>query len=308
MEVFTESDWYTFGQICGKLDAVTGHPRLLRSMGFGDPDYEYSAAQVVDSVLYDDSRLIGEVIQHFDIDLWYQQKSPDKYQRIFVDSTVAAADFWTEGQLRLFVSHLSSNKARMSALKADLARWGISAFVAHEDIEPSREWMDEVEAGLETMEVMLVVVEPGFKESDWCPQEVGFALGRKIDILPLRAGLDPFGFFGKFQGIQIKGKLPKDVANEIVRLLLKKPKHRDRLIQCIGKAFSGLQSNHKTEALETLESWSVVTETQMRALLESSSLSEYERQRLKALINRVGAFKSTQPEPTPTIDENDVPF
>ena len=69
VEVFTESDWYTFGQICGKLDSVTGHPRLLRSMGFGDPDYEYSAAQVVDSVLYDDSRLIGEVIQHFDIDL-----------------------------------------------------------------------------------------------------------------------------------------------------------------------------------------------------------------------------------------------
>ena len=83
------------------------------------------------------------------------------------------------------------------------------AFIAHEDIEASKEWRDEVEAGLETMEVLVAVVEPGFKESDWCAQEVGYALGRKIDIIPLRAGLDPFGFFGKYQGIQIKGKYPE---------------------------------------------------------------------------------------------------
>jgi hypothetical protein len=196
----------------------------------------------------------------------------------------------------------------MSALKADLAHWGISAFVAHEDIEPAREWMTEVEAGLQTMEVMAAVVEPGFRESDWCPQEVGFALGRKIDIITLRAGLDPYGFFGKFQGIQIKGKLAKDVANEIVRLLLKKPKHRDRLLQCIGRAFPRLQSNQKTEAFELLDSWSVVTDSQIRSLLESSSLSEYERRKLQALITRVEAFKSTAPEPAPTSDENDVPF
>lgn len=308
VEVFTEGDWYTLGQITGKLNVITEHPRLFRSMSFGDADYESCAAQVLDVIFADDSPLIAEVIDHFDIDLWYQQKSPEKYQRIFFDSAVAVADFWAEGQLRLFLSHLSSNKVRMSALKADLAHWGISAFVAHEDIEPSREWMDEVEAGLQTMEVMAVVVEPGFKESDWCPQEVGFALGRKIDIIPLRAGLDPYGFFGKLQGIQIKGKLPKDVAKEIVRLLLKKPKHRDRLLQCIGRAFPGLQYKQKTEAFELLDSWSVATDTQIRSLLESSSLSAYERQKLKALITRVEAFKPTAPEPPPTSDENDVPF
>jgi hypothetical protein len=43
--------------------------------------------------------------------------------------------------------------------------------------------MNEVEAGLETMEVLIAEVEPGFKESDWCAQEVGFALGRHIDVM-----------------------------------------------------------------------------------------------------------------------------
>src|SRR3990167_623752 len=140
----------------------------------------------------------------------------------------------------------------MSAMKLGLANWGISAFIAHEDIEASREWRDEVEAGLESMQVLVAVVEPGFKESDWCVQEVGYALGRKIDIIPLCVGLDPFGFFGKYQGIQVKGKKPDKVASEIVQTLLKKPQHRNMLLQSMSKAFAMLQSKNKTELITIL--------------------------------------------------------
>jgi len=51
-------------------------------------------------------------------------------------------------------------------MKFALTPWGISSFVAHEDIQALREWRDDVEAGLETMQVMVSVVQPGFKESD----------------------------------------------------------------------------------------------------------------------------------------------
>jgi hypothetical protein len=306
VESFTESDWYAVGQLTGKLNVITEHPRLFRSLGFGDPDYEYCVAEVLNTIFSDEPNLINDVIDHFDVDLWYQQKDPEKYRRVFQDAAIASADFWTDGQLKLFVSHLSSNKERMSAMKAELAHWGVCAFIAHEDIEPSREWMNEVEAGLETMEVLTAVVEPGFKESDWCAQEVGFALGRKIDIIPLRSGLDPFGFFGKYQGIQIKGKYPKEVSIEIIRLLLKKPKHRDRLLQCMPKAFSGLQSEQKIEAFELLDSWSVATDSQIRSLLEASGLSDYERQKFKGLIARVDAFRPTASEPA--AKEDDIPF
>lgn len=306
IESFTEGDWYTLGQITGNLNFITDHPRLFRSLSFGDDDYDYCVAQVLDFIFSEDPNMIGEVIDHFDIDLWYQQKDPVKFQKVFAETKVAAADFWAEGQLKVFISHLSSNKERMSAMKAELAHWGISAFIAHEDIEPSREWMNEVEAGLETMEVLIAVVEPGFKESDWCAQEVGFALGRHIDVIPLRAGLDPFGFFGKFQGVQIKGRVPTDVASEIVRLLLKKPKHRDKLLRAMGKAFRGLQSKQKAAAFELLDSWSVATDSQIKALLENSSLSDFERESLKGLISRVEAFKPQEPEQS-TIDD-DIPF
>lgn len=306
LDSFSEGDWYTLGQLTGKLDIITGHSRLFRSLSFGDGDYEYCVAEVLDAIFSSDSSLISDVIDHFDVDLWFQQKDPEKYQRVFADARTASADFWKEGYLKLFVSHLSDNKKRMSAMKSNLSNWGISAFIAHEDIEASREWMNEVEAGLQTMEVLAAVVEPGFKESDWCAQEVGYALGRSIDIIPLRAGLDPFGFFGKFQGIQIKGKIPEDVANEITHLLLKKPKHRRRLLECMGRSFSTLQSAQKTKLIDLLDSWSIVTDDQMKSILESSSLSEYERNKLKNLIARAGAF--AVPEPAKIPVEDDIPF
>ena len=305
-ESFSESDWYALGQLTGQLDKVTKHSRLLRSLSFGDDDYGLCVAEILGSIFSENVEAIGEVIDHFDIDLWYQQKSPEKYQTLFVAHAVRAADFWVSGYLKMFVSHLSSNRSRMSALKACLSNWGISAFIAHEDIQASREWRDEVEAGLETMDVLAAVVEPGFKESDWCAQEVGYALGRKVDIIQLRAGLDPFGFFGKYQGIQIKGKSPENVANEIAQVLLKKPQHRDRVLQSMTKAFSTLNSDKKIALINILDHWSIVTDVQLKSVLEQASVSAYERELLKNLIARVGAFQISTPKAQDFDDE--IPF
>lgn len=308
VESFSERDWFTLGQITGKLKLLTEHTRLFRAMSFGDEDYEYCAAEVVDTIFTADSSLIEEVIDHFDIDLWYEQKDPQKYRRVFVPSATPSADFWTNGYLRLFVSHLSSNKSRMSAMKARLAQWGVCAFIAHEDIEPSREWMHEVEAGLATMDILAALVEPGFRESEWCPQEVGYALGRKIDVIPLRGGLDPFGFFGKYQGIQVKGKYPEQVADEIVQLLLRKPKFRRQLLLGMSKAMALLETSPKIEMVQLLDSWETVTDEQLKGILESVSLSASERKSLRNLIARVDAFATPEQAIQDTSDDDNLPF
>lgn len=305
VENFVSSDWMTMGQVTGMMHTVTSHPRLLRALGFNDDDYEFAAAEVINDLLAD-SGAVQDVVDHFDIDLWYRQKDPEKYQRVFGSSTVKAADFWLPGYFRAFISHISANKARMSAMKSTLAHWGISAFVAHEDIQASREWRDEVEAGLDSMQVLIAVVQPGFKESDWCAQEVGYALGKKIDIIPLRAGLDPFGFFGKFQGIQVKGMKPEAAALEIVITLLRKPQHRDELLRSMSTAFASLQSERKVKQFGLLDTWAITSDQQLRVLLEQSALSDYEKRELKNLIARVAAFTTAAPLPPDDVD--DIPF
>lgn len=307
-ESFSESDWHALGQLTGQLILISKHPRLFKALSFGDDDYGICAAEVLDLVFNANESAIGEVIDHFDIDLWYQQKSPEKYQRLFSSVALSKADFWKNGFFRIFISHLSSNKSRMSWLKEGLATWGISAFIAHEDIQASREWRDEVEAGLETMDVLVAVVEPGFKESDWCAQEVGYALGRKVDVIPLRAGLDPFGFFGKFQGVQIKGRLPEQVAKDITQILLKKPQHRDKIVQSMSIAFAGLNSERKIENINVLDDWSILSDNQIRIIIEQAAMSAVEKQKLKNLIGRVGAFKSVEVKASSFEVEDDTPF
>jgi len=306
VDSFTSSDWLTLGQITGQHEVISDHPRLLRALSFGDEDYSSCAIEVLNKIFDKHEQLVDDVIEYFDIALWYQQKEPDKYKKLFLDSITTSPDFWKEGYFQLFISHLSSNKERMFHLKAALEQWGVSAFVAHVDIEPSREWRNEVEAGLETMDAMLVVVEPGFKDSDWCCQEVGYALGKKVEVLPICAGLDPFGFFGKYQGIQVKGKVPSEVAEKIMGTFLKKPKHRSQLLQSMEKSFAGLRSEVKVKLVNTLEDWNVATDEEIRTILERISLSDFEKKQLKHIISRVKAFKASKP--TAEAVDDDLPF
>jgi hypothetical protein len=103
---------------------------------------------------------------------------------------------------KLFISHLSNHKKKASDLQKVLKRYGISSFVAHEDIEPSKEWQNEIENALHTMDALTAILMDGFKESNWCDQEIGFALGKGVLIIPIKKDINPYGFIGKYQAIQ----------------------------------------------------------------------------------------------------------
>lgn len=76
----------------------------------------------------------------------------------------------------------------------------------------------------------MAILMPGFQESRWCDQEVGFAVGRDVLVIPLRKGLDPYGFIGKYQGIQAQNKTIGDVAEAIFRTLIKSPKTKNKIL------------------------------------------------------------------------------
>lgn len=122
---------------------------------------------------------------------------------------------WQTGYYRMFISHKVENKDTASNLKKALEHYGISGFVAHEDIKPTKEWLNTIKCALKTTHSLCAIITPDFIKSQWCDQEVGFALGREMFCIPIRKEADPYGFLGEFQGIQSKGKLVSAVANEI---------------------------------------------------------------------------------------------
>ncbi len=130
--------------------------------------------------------------------------------------------FWKENTVKVFISHLASNKIVATQLQNELSSYGISSFVAHEDIEPTLEWQSEIELALRTMDVLVVLLTPGFHNSNWTDQEIGFALGRSVHVVAVRMGMDPYGFIGKTQGLNGNNKEIPELALEIVNVLIVK--------------------------------------------------------------------------------------
>lgn len=145
--------------------------------------------------------------------------------------------FWLPNHFRLFISHLNKDKRSAGNLKGALTRYGISAFVAHEDIAPTKEWLDEIEKALFSMDALAAILSPGFHNSNWTDHEVGFSLGRGVLVLPIRYGLDPYGLIGKYQGLQAKDRHLREVAKSVFDALLLNPQTRAKLVGCLVDQF-----------------------------------------------------------------------
>lgn len=122
-------------------------------------------------------------------------------------------------KFRLFISHISKHKKVATRLRDALNPFAVAGFVAHEDIHPTARWQAEIERGLATMDALVAILTPGFRESVWTNQEIGFALGRGAKIISLRMGEDPPGFISAEQAIPQQQRMAVDIAPVIVGLL-----------------------------------------------------------------------------------------
>lgn len=140
-----------------------------------------------------------------------------------------AKRIWGTDGFRLFLSHKAEVKSQAATLKEGLKLFGVAAFVAHEDIHPTRAWQEEIENALHSMDGFVAIMTDGFHDSLWTDQEVGFALARGVPVIAVRLGKDPYGFLGKFQALSTDW----DAAPEgIVKLLI----NRDRMFSAYLEA------------------------------------------------------------------------
>lgn len=124
---------------------------------------------------------------------------------------------WGEAGYRVFLSHKTEVKKETAELKEQLRMFGVSCFVAHEDIRPTKAWQDEIENALTTMDAFVALLTEDFHRSLWTDQEVGFALGRSVPIISVKLGKNPYGFIGKFQALSCGWKAaPLGIAQLLV--------------------------------------------------------------------------------------------
>jgi len=167
--------------------------------------------------------------------------------------------FWTKGQLRLFVTHLAEHRALAAELQESLSHYGISAFVAHNDIEPTAEWQTQIETALGTCDALIALLHPSFHESKWTDQEIGYAMGRGVPVFSVRFGQDPYGFIGRFQAFNGSGKSAEALAHELFLVYLTH-KQTERviasaLISLFERSSSFANAKRLMGQLESLQYW-----------------------------------------------------
>lgn len=136
---------------------------------------------------------------------------------------------WSEGFIRLFISHHHTAAAQLSVVKRHLAPLGVQGFLAHQDIEPDTEYIPVIKSALQTCDALVAVYSKGFKGSEWGNQEVGFAYGRQIPVTSVLAGETPGGLAFPRQALSPGGPLEDEgVCTRLARTI------RDRLEKGLG--------------------------------------------------------------------------
>ena len=193
---------------------------------------EYTLAELIraylagcsDDVLLDIARQLG---------LDVPSTSPDEGLIALGDSK-----YWLIDHLRVFISHVHTAKLQAAGLRQALQRYAISAFVAHEDIDTSDEWREEILRALMSMDVFVAILTSDFNSSKWTDQEAGIAVARDVLMIPINKGENPYGFLSKYQALSSKGLLARDVAGEVFRTISTGARTRGRMIESLSRTIS----------------------------------------------------------------------
>lgn len=202
------------------------------------------------------------------------------------------ADLWgDESDVRLFISHRAQDKKAAAELKTACHRYGISGFVAHETIEPIKEWQSEIERALQSMDALVALITPEFADSNWTDQEVGWSMGRGVPVVPVRLGRDPYGFIGKYQGIQGMGQTSATIAQVVAVMLSQRfDSTRQQTIDALLSRLSAAADvSHAKDLLDVLQASGAPAEATPNVATALGTFLELEADRMAADSHRFSA-------------------
>ena len=160
---------------------------------------------------------------------------------------------WEGDGFPLFLTHVATQRQVAHSLKSYLRFYGIDAFVAHDDIQAGKEWQVVIESALRSCDALAGLLHEGFRESDWCDQEVGIALGRGVPVVPVQYDLLPYGFFGSVQAVSNAADLQEtDLAKRLVLILLKDKRTAGKLAEAMVSSLADATSFKQANQLSQL--------------------------------------------------------
>ena len=220
---------------------------------------------------------------------------------------------WEDSGCRVFITHLWKYREDAVAFKTALESWGVDSFVAHRDINPGAEWVRVITAALHSCDALVALLHNDFKKSDWCDQEVGVALGRRIPVIPVNVDMNPHGLLGSLQALrwrQTEDDPAATLAENLVDLLIADRRTHDRtveaLVQRLATARSYEEANRTSSKLSSAKA-SLSTD-QIKRLVAAVDANRQVREAWKAngFIDRLA--RALQPVVSESYGPDEAPF
>lgn len=152
-------------------------------------------------------------------------------------------------RLQVFISYSDLDKLIAGKLKEYLITYcGYNAFLAHEDMVPSKNFKEEIIKKIKKMDVFVPLISQNFVTSAYADQEVGIAIAEKRKIIPISIDLNPYGFISDYHALKYRDDL-KNLAITIGLLVVKnfpnkyQKKAKDSIVKALDGSLHFVDSN-----------------------------------------------------------------
>lgn len=75
--------WDELSTLTGEEDIIFSHPRLMRSMHFGDDDYEFCVSEVIKELIESSAGNLDTITDHLRLPQWLKENDPLNYAKLF---------------------------------------------------------------------------------------------------------------------------------------------------------------------------------------------------------------------------------
>jgi hypothetical protein len=118
-------------------------------------------------------------------------------------------------RVKIFLSYSTIDKHTAATIKYYFERLGYDVFLAHNDLEPSQIWIDEILKHLDTCDIFLPFLTENSRNSTWVNQEIGIGFTKNKVIIPFTVNCVPWGFISHIQAYSLNVSNTENFVNDI---------------------------------------------------------------------------------------------
>lgn len=177
--------------------------------------------------------------------------------------------------IKVFLSHSVKNYEDAKEIKRFIEQFGIDVFLAHSDIIPSKDFVEEIYSNLKKCHIFMLLLTKEFKTSEWTDQESGIAynLGGKTIIPLMIEDIEPYGFLSGIQALRLNTK----------KFNWKSDDSRIKIVEHIIETYSGRMREPLIQSLNKTLSW-VITKIRFKFLKRMESNEPFTKEEINKII------------------------